>query len=163
MWSMAFVFDRTADGQVIKGLTIVDDATHEAIAIEVERAIPGIGGTRVLNRLAPGRGLPQIIRTDNGKALVTWAQERGGQLRRIQPGKPNQNAYVESFNGRLCDACLNENWFTHQLHARTVIEIWRGDTTTSDQRRHWADWRPEPMRSNWHPLPSILDSQSPRY
>ncbi|WP_460827739.1 IS3 family transposase, partial [Luteimonas notoginsengisoli] len=130
VWSMDFVFDRTAEGRVIKCLTIVDDATHEAIAIEVERAISGVGVTRVLDRLALTRGLPQVIRTDNGKefcgkAMVTWAYERGVQLRLIQPGKPNQNAYVESFNGRLRDECLNEHWFTHLLHARTVIETWR--------------------------------------
>jgi transposase InsO family protein len=96
----------------------------------VERAMSGIGVTRVLDRLALGRGLPQVIRTDNGKAfcgkaMVTWAHKRGVQLRLIQPGKPNQNAYVESFNGRLRDECLNEHWFTHLLHARTVIETWR--------------------------------------
>ncbi|HHW2799868.1 TPA: IS3 family transposase [Pseudomonas aeruginosa] len=130
VWSMDFVFDRTADGRVIKCLTIVDDATHEAVAIEVERAISGLGVTRVLDRLALSRGLPQVIRTDNGKefcgkAMVTWAHERGVQLRLIQPGKPNQNAYVESFNGRFRDECLNEHWFTHLLHARTTIETWR--------------------------------------
>lgn len=130
VWSMDFVFDRTAEGRVIKCLTIVDDATHEAVAIEVERAISGHMLTRVLDRLALGRGLPRVIRTDNGKefcgkAMVAWAHERGVQLRLIEPGKPNQNAYVESFNGRLRDECLNEHWFTHLLHARTVIESWR--------------------------------------
>ncbi|WP_100215530.1 IS3 family transposase, partial [Xanthomonas phaseoli] len=130
VWSMDFVFDRTADGRVIKCLVIVDDATHEAVAIEVERAIAGHGVTRVLNRLAIRRGLPQVIRTDNGKefcgkAMVAWAHARGVQLRLIQPGKPNQNAYVESFNGRLRDECLNEHWFPTLLHARTEIERWR--------------------------------------
>ena len=132
VWSMDFVFDRTAEGRVIKCLTIVDDATHEAVAVEVERAISGIGVTRVLDRLALSRGLPLIIRTDNGKefcgkAMVTWAHENGVQLRLTEPGKPNQNAYVESFNGRLRDECLNEHWFTHILHARTEIETWRRD------------------------------------
>ena len=130
VWSMDFVFDRTAEGRVIKCLTIVDDATHEAVAIEVERAISGLGVTRVLDRLALSRGLPRVIRTDNGKefcgkAMVTWAYNRAVQLRLIQPGKPNQNAYVESFNGRLRDECLNEHRFTHLLHARTAIETWR--------------------------------------
>ncbi len=106
VWSMDFVFDRTADGRGIKSLVIVDDATHEPVAIEVERAISGHGVSRVLDRLALSRGLPKVIRTDNGKefcgkAMVTWAHERGVQLRLIEPGKPNQNAYVESFNGRL--------------------------------------------------------------
>lgn len=130
VWSMDFVFDRTAEGRVIKCLTIVDDATHEAVAIEVERAISGHGVTRVLDRLALSRGLPKVIRTDNGKefcgkAMITWSHQRGVQLRLIQPGKPNQNAYVESFNGRLRDECLNEHWFTGLLHARAVIETWR--------------------------------------
>lgn len=88
--------------------------------------------TRVLDRLASGRGLPQVIRSDNGKefcgkAMVTWAHERGVQLRLIEPGKPNQNAYIESFNGRLRDECLNEHWFPNLLHARTEIERWRRD------------------------------------
>lgn len=130
VWSVDFVFDRTAEGRVLKCLTIVDDATHEAVAIEVERAISGTGVSRVLNRLALGRGLPVIIRSDNGKEFcgkdrVKWAHERGVALRLIQPGKPNQNAYIESFNGRLRDECLNEHWFQNVLHARTVIETWR--------------------------------------
>ncbi len=139
VWSMDFVFDRTADSRVIKCLTIVDDATHESVAIEVERAISGMGVTRVLERLALSRGLPNVIRTDNGKefcgkAMVAWAHERGVQLRLIEPGKPNQNAYIESFNGRLRDECLNEHWFPHLLHARTEIERWR---------REYNDERPK--------------------
>ena len=129
VWSMDFVFDRTADGRVLKCLTIVDDATHEAVAIEVERAISGLMLTRVLDRLALTRGLPKVIRTDNGKefcgkAMVAWAHQRV-ELRLIEPGKPNQNAYIESFNGRLRDECLNEHWFAGLLQARTVIETWR--------------------------------------
>lgn len=130
VWSMDFVFDRTAEGRVIKCLVIVGDATHEAVTIEVERAISGHGVTRVLDRLAHSRGLPKVILTDNdkefcGRAMVAWAHARGVQLRLIQPGKPNQNAYVESFNGRQRDECLNEHWFPTLLHARTEIERWR--------------------------------------
>ena len=130
VWSMDFVFDGTAEGRVLKCLTVVDDATHEAVAIEVERAISGHGVARILDRLALRRGLPRVVRTDNGKefcgkAMVTWAHDRGVSLRLIEPGKPNQNAYVESFNGRLRDECLNEHWFAGLLHARTIIETWR--------------------------------------
>ena len=130
VWSMDFMFDRTADGRSIKCLTIVDDATHESVVIEVERAISGAMLTRILDRLALIRGLPRVIRTDNGpefisKAMTIWAHDRGVDLRLIQPGKPNQNAYVESFNGRLRDECLNEHLFTSLLQARTVIETWR--------------------------------------
>jgi transposase InsO family protein len=101
-----FVFDRTAEGRVIKCLTIVDDASTESVATEAERAIGGIAVTRILDRLAMERGLPNVIRTDNGKefcgkAMLTWAHERGVTLRLIEPGKPNQNAYIESFNSRL--------------------------------------------------------------
>ena len=130
VWSMDFVFDRTGEGRVLKCLTIVDDATHEAVAIEIERAISGLMLTRILDRLALSRGLPRVIRTDNGKefcgkAMVEWAHARGVDLRLIEPGKPNQNAYIESFNGRLRDECLNEHWFTNHLQARTIIETWR--------------------------------------
>lgn len=130
VWSMDFVFDRTAEGRVIKCLTIVDDATHESVAIVPERAIGGHPLTRILDQLRLARGLPQVIRTDNGKefcgrAMLTWAHERGVTLRLIEPGKPNQNAYIESFNGRLRDECLNEHWFTNLAHARVVIEAWR--------------------------------------
>ena len=130
VWSMDFVFDRTAEGRVIKSLTVVDDATHESVAIVPERAIGGHALTRILDRLALERGLPQAIRTDNGKefcgrAMLTWAHARGVRLFLIQPGKPNQNAYIESFNGRLRDECLNEHWFVSLAHARAVIEAWR--------------------------------------
>lgn len=130
VWSMDFVFDRTADGRVIKCLTIIDDATHEAVAIVPERAIGGYVLTRIVDRLAVTRGLPQAIRTDNGKEfcgriMLNWAHARGVKLFLIQPGKPNQNAYIESFNGRLRDECLNEHWFTSLAHATVIIESWR--------------------------------------
>lgn len=130
VWSMDFVFDRSADGRVIKCLAIVDDATHEAVAIRPERAIGGLAVTRILGRLAVSRGLPKVIRTDNGKefcgrAMLTWAHRRGVVLRLIEPGKPNQNAYIESFNGRFRDECLNEHWFLNLERARAIIETWR--------------------------------------
>jgi transposase InsO family protein len=151
------VFDRIGEGSVLKCLTIVDDATYEAVAIEVERAISGQMLTRVLDRLALSRGLPRVIRTDSGKefcgkAMVEWAHARGVDLRLIEPGKPNQIAYVESFNGRLRDECLNEHWFTSLLQARTAIETWRGNTTRKDRRRYSAGWRPPPTQGNWRKL-----------
>jgi len=130
VWSMDFVFDRSADGRVIKCLTIVDDATHEAIGIVPERAIGGLLVTRTLEQLGAERGLPRTIRTDNGKefcgrAMMAWAHANAVALRLIEPGKPNQNAYIESFNGRFRDECLNEHWFIDLNHARIVIEGWR--------------------------------------
>jgi len=130
VWSMDFVFDRSADERVIKNLTIVDDATHEAVAVVPEHAISGLAVTRMLDALSTRRGLPKIIRTDNGKefcgrAMLTWAHQHNVQLRLIEPGKPNQNAYIESFNGRLRDECLNEHWFLNLAHAQVIIEAWR--------------------------------------
>ncbi len=130
VWSADFVFDRTAEGRVLKCLAIVDDATTEAVAVVPARALGGLPVTRILDRLAIARGLPKVLRTDNGlefcgRAMLTWAHDRGVILRLIQPGKPNQNAYIESFNGRLRDECLNEHWFTSLAHAEVVIEAWR--------------------------------------
>jgi transposase InsO family protein len=109
---------------------IVDDATHEAVAVVPEHTIGGDHLTRILDEICAQRGKPAVIRTDNGpeftgKAMLTWAHRSGINLRLIEPGKPNQNAYIESFNGRLRDECLNEHWFTSLAHARAVIETWR--------------------------------------
>lgn len=95
-----------------------------------ERAISGHSLTRILDRLAMSRGLPQAIRTDNckefcGRAMLTWAHQHGVRLFLIEPGKPNQKTYIESFNGRFRDECLNEHWFTSLPHAKVVIESWR--------------------------------------
>jgi putative transposase len=130
VWSMDFVLDRIASGRTLKCLVVVDDATHESVSIAVEHSMGGNHLTRILDQLCSQRGRPAVIRSDNGpefigKAMLTWAHRRGVTLRTIEPGKPNQNAYVESFNGRLRDECLNEHWFTSITHARTVIEAWR--------------------------------------
>ena len=132
VWSMDFVFDRIASGRMIKSLVIVDDATHESVAIVVEHSMGGNQLTRVLDEVCAKRGKPAVIRTDNGpefvgKATLNWSFRNAVSLKLIEPGKPNQNAYVESFNGRLRDECLNEHWFTGLAHAKVVIEDWRRD------------------------------------
>ena len=167
VWSMDFVFDRTADGRVIKCLTVVGDATHEAAVIEVERAISGIGVTRVMDRLALTRGLPKVIRSDNGKefcgkAMITWAHERGMQLRLIEPGKPNQNAYIESFNGRFRDECLNEHWFPSLLHARTQIETWRREYNEERPKKALGGLTPAAYAKQlkWQRAPNDTATQS---
>jgi putative transposase len=115
---------------VLKCLTIGDDATTEAVATVPARSMRGLGVTRTLDRVAVERGLPTVLRTDNalefcGRAMLTWAHERGVTLRLIEPGKPNQNAHIESFLGRLRDECLNEHWFTSVAQAQALIETWR--------------------------------------
>lgn len=131
-WSMDFVSDCISTGRVIRMLTLVDDCTRECPAIEVDTSLGGLRVRRVLDRLAAERGLPEAIVLDNGpefrsRALAAWSEEHGVRLEFIQPGKPVQNAYVESFNGRLRDECLNANWFTSLNDARRKIEAWRVD------------------------------------
>ena len=130
VWSMDFVFDRVASGRTIKSLVIVDDATHEVVTIVAEHSIGGSHLTRILDEVCAKRGKPSVIRSDNGpefvgKAMLNWSFRTGVSLKLIEPGKPNQNAYVESLNGRFRDECLNEHWFTSLAHARQVIEDWR--------------------------------------
>ena len=130
VWSMDFVFDRVASGRALKCLVVVDDATHEVVATVAEHSMGGDHLVRILDEICAGRGKPGIIRTDNGpeftgRAMLTWAYRMGVTLKLIEPGKPNQNAYVESLNGRLRDECLNEHWFTSLAHARFEIERWR--------------------------------------
>jgi putative transposase len=137
-WSMDFVSDALADGRVFRTLNIIDDFSRECVAIEVDTSLGGGRVVRVLERLAEQRALPERIVMDNGpeftsKALDTWAHATGAQLHFIRPGKPTENAYVESFNGRFRDECLNENWFSSLLDARTCIESWR---------RHYNEERP---------------------
>jgi transposase InsO family protein len=132
IWSVDFVFDRISSGSTVKCLTVVDDATHEAVAVVPEHTIGGDHLTRILDGICSQRGKPKMIRSDNGaeftgKAMLTWAYRNGVALRLIEPGKPNQNAYVESFNGRLRDECLNEHWFTSIAHTRALIETWRSE------------------------------------
>jgi putative transposase len=132
IWSMDFVFDRIASGRTLKCLTVVDDATHEAVAVMPEHTIGGDHLTRIMDEICSRRGRPTMIRTDNGaeftgRAMLTWAYRNAVTLRLIEPGKPNQNAYIESFNGRFRDECLNENWFTSLSHARALIETWRSE------------------------------------
>jgi putative transposase len=131
-WSMDFVSDCVSSGRVIRMLTIVDNCTRECLGIEVDTSLGGLRVRRVLDLIANERGLPEGIVLDNGpefrgRALAAWSEARGVRLEFIQPGKPVQNAYAESFNSRLRDECLNANWFTSLRDARRKIESWRQD------------------------------------
>jgi putative transposase len=131
-WSLDFVSDALAVGRQIRLLAVVDTCTREALAIEVDTSMPAASVVRVLDRLVTERGKPRQIVLDNGpeltsRALDQWAYEHGVQLCFIDPGKPVQNGYVESFNGRLRDECLNEHWFLSLADARRIVENWRLD------------------------------------
>jgi putative transposase len=135
-WGIDFVSDALAWGRRIRLFTVVDVFTREALAIEVDTSLPGRRVVRVLERLAAERGAPDEIVLDNGpelagKAVDQWAYERGVWLRFIEPGKPVQNAFVESFHGRLRDECLDRHWFVGLSDARHTIETWRQDYNQS--------------------------------
>ena len=131
-WALDFVSDTLAWGRRIRCLTILDCFPREAPAIEVDTSLPGARVVRVLDALAEQRGLPKAILMDNGpeltgQALDQWAYEHEVELRFIDPGKPVQNAFIESFNGRFRDECLNQHWFVSLPHARRIVEAWRLD------------------------------------
>jgi len=129
-WSMDFMSDQLATGRRVRILNVVDDYSRECIGQLVDFSISGERVSRLLERLAVERARPTAIVVDNGpeftsKALFVWSQRMGVRLRFIQPGKPCQNAFVESFNGKFRDACLNEQWFVDLAEARHHIEAWR--------------------------------------
>jgi len=131
-WSLDFVHDTLQNSRRLKALNVVDDFTREALAIEVDTSISGARVSRVLDRIADERGLPKTIVMDNGTeltslAMLAWAAKHRVQLHYIAPGKPTQNAFVESFNGKFRDECLNDNVFTSIAEAREIIERWRVD------------------------------------
>ncbi len=131
-WSMDFIHSRLIHGRRIKSLTIVDDCSREAPAIETDTSIPGARVVRVLDQLKDTRGLPKVIVIDNGpefsgRVLDDWAWRNGVKLHFIDPGKPQQNAFIESFNATFRKDCLNQNWFYTLEEAKEEIEKWRLD------------------------------------
>ena len=131
-WAIDFVHDRMANGRTIRVLSVVDTFTRECLALEVDTCLPSRRVTRALDRVITMRGKPERIRMDNGSELTSrhflaWGIDQRIELVHIQPGKPIQNAHVESFNGRLRDECLNTQWFRNVWHARRQIAAWRDE------------------------------------
>jgi len=130
VWSMDFLSDACAGGRRLRILTIVDDFTRLSPGILVGTSISGRRVAAFIDRLALFHGYPQRLRVDNGPEFTSaffhqWAAEKGIQLEHIRPGKPSDNAFIESFNGKLRDECLNEHWFAHVRDAQEKIESWR--------------------------------------
>lgn len=139
-WSMDFMRDTLSDGRVFRLLTVVDDFTRECPVIEIDTSLSGDRVAAVLDRLSLERPLPQTIVIDNGpefsgRALDEWAHRRGVKLQFIRPGKPVENAFIESFNGRLRDECLNQHWFLSLSDAKRTIEDWRITYNTARPHR----------------------------
>ena len=132
VWSMDFVSDSLSTGRRIKCLTVADDFSHECVTLSVDWGISGQYVTRLLDQAAVFRGYPLAVRTDNGpeftsRAFMGWAQTHGIRHILIEPGRPMQNGYIESFNGKFRDECLNEQWFETLQQARSAITLWRQD------------------------------------
>ena len=131
-WSLDFVSDTLCDGRRFRILCVVDDYTRECVGLVADTSLSGRRVARELDAIAPRRGTPRMIVSDNGTeftstAILAWSQERGVDWHYIAPGKPTQNAFVESFNGRLRDECLNETVFTSMRHARAILAAWQRD------------------------------------
>jgi len=138
VWAYDFVFDHCANGQRLKCLTVIDEWTREALAIDVAGGIRSGRVIDVLARLVSLHGAPRFLRSDNGPefvatAVLRWLTDEGIETAHIAPGKPWQNGTDESFNGRLRDECLSMEWFRNRVEAVTVIEQWR---------RHYNQVRP---------------------
>ena len=130
VWAYDFVFDACANGQQVKCLTVVDEFTHECLAIDVAGGIRSARVIKVLRRLISLHGAPAILRSDNGPefvstAILKWLLDNRIGTALNDPGKPWQNGTNESFNGKLRDECLNVEWFRNRREAKIIIETWR--------------------------------------
>jgi len=131
-WSLDFVSDAFTDGRRFRILAVVDDFTRECLALVADTSLSGARVARELDTLIARRGRPRMIVSDNGTeftsaAILRWSQDHCMQWHYIAPGKPTQNAFIESFNGKLRDECLNETLFTSVNHARAVMGAWKDD------------------------------------
>jgi len=163
-WSMDFVSDRLADGRWFRILTVVDQYTRECLCAWADRSQTGEKVVVQMKRLAALRGMPESITTDNGgefagKAMEAWAYQNGVKLDLIRPGKPVENGYIESFNGRLRDECLNGEIFFDLVDARQKLEHWRSDYNERRPHSSLTDRTPgefaREARERSFPLPSV--------
>jgi putative transposase len=147
VWSMDFVADQLADGSRFRSLTVVDIYIRECLAIESEQRLKGEDVVMVLNRIKLQRGVPKMLYCDNGseftsQAMDLWAYRNGVRIAFSRPGKPTDNAFVESFNGTFRAECLDAHWFTSLTEARQIVETWRREYNGSRPHRTLGDKTP---------------------
>lgn len=166
-WSMDFVADTLDDGRRFRALTVVDLFTRECLVIEADFSLPGRRVTSVLDRISMVRSLPKIITVDNGsefisKEMDSWAYRRGVQLDFIRPGRPVENAHIESFNGRLRDECLNAELFLTLEDARQKLAEWKSDYNKSRPHSSLGDLSPVEFAAQWSSTnPQTVESLNP--
>ena len=166
IWSMDFVADNLFDGRKLRMLTVVDCCSRESLAIHVGQSLKGEDVVRVLDAIARERGKPHTVKTDNGsefigKAMDKWAYDNAVELDFSRPGKPTDNAMIESFNGRLRQECLNEHWFLSLADAEHKIEAWR--RFYNEARPHSAlNWKtPKEFALSQRAKATLQDNQEP--
>jgi putative transposase len=162
VWAIDFQFDETSDGRRLKLANIIDEHPREALDIHVDRSITADDLVERLDLLAAERGAPGHLRMDNGPELIAWALKdwcrlKGAGTSYIEPGAPWENPWIESFNGRLRDECLNSNEFGSLTEARVIIEDWRieyntwrphsslGNQTPAEYAANWTTHNPDPL------------------
>jgi putative transposase len=154
-WSLDFVSDQLTDGRRFRILTIVDDCTRECLALVADISLSGVRVARELDQLIATRGKPKMIVSDNGteftsNAILSWAEKAKIEWHCIAPGKPMQNGFIESFNGRLRDEFLNETLFTTLAQARIMLTIWRADYNGSRPHSKLNWQTPSDCASTFH-------------
>ena len=153
-WSLDFVADQLTDGRRFRALTVVDVFTRECLAIEVGQSLKGENVVHVLSRICAQRAVPKTLYCDNGseftsQAMDLWAYHAGVQIDFSRPGKPTDNAYVESFNGTLRSECLDAHWFATLAEAKQVIEVWRREYNESRPHRALGERTPNEFASEF--------------
>ncbi|WP_143744675.1 IS3 family transposase [Mesorhizobium prunaredense] len=159
-WSLDFVSDQLTDGRRFRIMAVVDDCTRECLALIVDTSLSGMRVARELDRLITERGRPRMIVSDNGSeftsnAILSWADQNRVEWHYIAPGKPMQNGFIESFNGRLRDELLNETLFTSLAQARVAIALWRADYNTARPHSQIAWQTPAEFASTFNPRRSL--------
>lgn len=155
-WSLDFIHDQLSDGTKFRALTVVDIYSREALAIELGQRLRGEHVVEVLNRLVRQRGAPRYLFADNGAEFTgqlvdLWAYHHGVRIDFSRPGRPTDNAFIETFNGSLRDECFNLHWFTTLAEAKTIVEVWRRDYNES--RPHMALGHRTPQEYLLHSRP----------
>lgn len=152
-WSLDFVSDSFTDGRRFRALAVVDDCTRECLALVADTSLSGVRVARELDAIIAARGKPRTCVSDNGTeltsmAILAWSKAAGVDWHYIQPGKPQQNAFVESFIGRLRDECLNETLFSSLPEARAVLANWRDDYNRFRPHSALANKTPQEFRDH---------------
>ncbi len=154
VWTYDFMFDATHQGRRMKVLTVIDEFTREALAVMPARSLTASSVKGVLAKLFTSRGRPERIRSDNGPEFIAfelteWLEAQGATTHHIEPGKPWQNSFAESFNNRVRDECLNMNEFWSVEHARVVLEAWRIEFNTEHPHSSLGYKTPAQFAASW--------------